>query len=404
MLAFVSRAAVLAGLGCVFWTAAARAGDYDLRFSQPGEALLTSHQREYRDNYGPNEDRPLSGRFGPPPELRMVSATMNSWPGDAGDVSDASAGGNSTDTNDDACCPDNGCRGCCTGCCRGCRHSGRLFGLFAPSDPCFNNFVSPISNPMFMEDPRTLTEAKPLFIEQSRPIPRSNSARQGADFQVWAVQIRAALTERLSIVAAKDGWIDINSPGIGNRDGFANLNAGLKYNLIRDPAAQFLLSAGFGYEIPLGQDRVFQGNGDGDWNFYLSGGKQLADDLYWISCSGFRIPNDHNQGSQMWYWSNSFAYQFLPGARNGTGWYAMWEINWFHWMRSGNAFSFNFEGVDLINLGSNDVAGNDIATMFWGPKWKPTPWQEIGAGFEIPVTDRRDVLRNRVTAHWIFRY
>lgn len=411
MLATVLRAAVLAGILSASWTADAGAGDYGLPSSDSGQMLLAAHQREYRDYFRADDDRSFARPFGPPPLFRTVSGTTEAWPA-ADMTSESSYADNEVDAaagTGGSCCPDNNCGtcrdDCCggwDGCCHGCRHSGRLFGLIAPSDQCFNNFVSPISNPLFMEDPRTLTELKPIFIEHS--VPRSNPVLQGGDIQVWAVQFRAALTERLSIVGAKDGWINIHSPGIGDREGWANLNAGLKYNLIRDPASRFLLSAGLGYEIPLGQDRVFQGNGDGDWHFYLSGGKQLADDLYWISGSGFRIPNNHNQGSQMWYWSNSFAYQFLPGARNGTGWYAMWEINWFHWMRSGNAFNFNFEGTDLINFGSSNVAGNDIVTMFWGPKWKPTPWQEIGAGVEIPVTERRDLYRNRVYAHWIFRF
>jgi len=386
MLATVLRAAVLAGILCVSGLPSVWAGDY----------------------FRAVDDQSHARPFGPPPLLRTVSGTTEAWP-----AADLASDSNDADNEFDSaacnsCCPDNECDTCCddcsggNSCCGGCRHSGRLFGLIAPSDQSFNNFVSPISNPLFMEDPRTLTELKPIFVEHS--VPRSNPVLQGGDVRVWALQIRAALTERLSIVAAKDGWIDINSPGVNHRDGFADLGAGLKYNLIRDPQAQFVLSAGVGYDIPLGQDEVFQGNGDGDWHFYLSGGKQLADDLYWISGSGFLIPNNHNKGSQMWYWSNSFAYQFLPGARNGTGWYAMWEINWFHWMRSGNAYNINFEGTDLINFGSSNVAGNDIVTMFWGPKWKPTPWQEIGAGVEIPVTERRDLYRNRVYAHWILRF
>ncbi len=406
-----ASALLAVGLGALLTSGAVARAD-EGRLRELPALIATGDDFQFRDYYRPGLADVQAAGFEAAPTFRPVSERADSWTEgfSAGDTAAENSGegvAESAESYDErvgesnACCGESH-DGCCDPCCDSCCRRRCLCGLILQSDPAFQNFVSPISNPLFFEDPRTLTGINLLFVEHS--VPRSNPVLQGGDVRVWAAQIRAALTERLSIVAAKDGWININSPGVGPRDGFADLNVGLKYNLVRDPAAQFVLSAGFGYEIPVGQDSVFQGNGDGEWHFYLTGGKQIASELFWISGSGFRIPNDHNLGSQMWYWSNSFAYRFLPGRQYGTGWYAMWEINWFHWMRSGNAFPFNFEGTDLINFGSNDVAGNDIVTMFWGPKWKPTPLQEIGAGIEIPVTDRRDLYRNRVYAHWILRF
>lgn len=278
----------------------------------------------------------------------------------------------------------------------------RLLGLIAPSDPYFCNFVSPISNPLFFEDPRTLTEIKPIFIEHH--FPRNLPVLQGGDAQVYAVQMRAALTRRLSFIATKDGWIDLRAPGLGHQDGFADLSAGLKYNLVRNPSFPFLLSAGFTYEAPIGQREVLQARGDGEVHTFLSSALQLGRELYWMSGTGLRLPFDHNDSSTMWYWSNSLAYRFGPGSTPCTGWYAMWETNWFTWTRSGNQLPVNFEGTDLINLGSTDVAGNDIVTMLWGLKYKPTALQEIGSGIEIPVTQRGDLYGHRVYLHWIIRH
>src|SRR5690349_21238803 len=50
----------------------------------------------------------------------------------------------------DCCEPAFECCDCYSG-----RH--RLLGLFLPSDHCFDRFISPISNPFFFEDPRSLT-------------------------------------------------------------------------------------------------------------------------------------------------------------------------------------------------------------------------------------------------------
>lgn len=279
----------------------------------------------------------------------------------------------------------------------------RLLGLIAPSDPCFNNFVSPISNTLFFEDPRTLTEIKPIFIEHH--FPRNLPVLNGGDAQVYAVQMRAALTRRLSFIATKDGWIDLRAPGLGgHQDGFADLSAGLKYNLIRNPEFPFLVSAGFTYEVPIGQREVLQNLGDGETHMFLSSALQLGQELYWMSGTGFRVPINHTDSSTMWYWSNSLAYRFGPGLTPSTGWYAMWETNWFTWTRSGQSLPLNFEGTDLINLGSTDVAGNDIVTMLWGLKYKPTALQEIGTGIEIPVTERSDLYGHRVYLHWIIRH
>ena len=59
--------------------------------------------------------------------------------------------------------------------------------------------------------------------------------------------------------------------------------------------------------------------------------------------------------------------------------------------------------MDIINLGSTGVAGNDIVTGAVGMKYKPSVYQEIGVAWEVPVTDRRDILENRLTVDWIVR-
>ena len=73
-------------------------------------------------------------------------------------------------------------------------------------------------------------------------------------------------------------------------------------------------------------------------------------------------------------------------------------------MRSGAGGVPGLEGGDLINLGSTGVAGNDIVTGAIGGKYKPTDYTEIGVAWEVPLTDRRDVLDNRLTVDWIIRY
>ena len=267
----------------------------------------------------------------------------------------------------------------------------RLLGLFARSDRCFSGFISPMTNPVHFEDPRTLTEARFIFLHHNVP-----SAAGDGSVQLFAVQFRAALTERLSIVAAKDGFVTSSNALID--DGWADLSVGLKYNLYKDYHRQRLLTAGLAFELPTGTPRTLQGNGDGVFHLYLTGGTQFWDCWHWISASGFRLPSNTNQESQVWYWSNHI------DRRLGNSWYGLFEVNWYHWMKSGTGGVAGVEGVDLWNLGSTGVAGRDVVTMAAGLKWKPNDSTELGIAYEFPVTGREFILQNRLTVDFILRY
>ena len=62
------------------------------------------------------------------------------------------------------------------------------------------------------------------------------------------------------------------------------------------------------------------------------------------------------------------------------------------------------EGLDLFNLGSRGVDNNDIVTGALGIKYKPSSNVELGFAWEVPLTDRRDILDDRFTMDVIFRY
>ena len=96
---------------------------------------------------------------------------------------------------------------------------------------------------------------------------------------------------------------------------------------IRDVDNQLLVSGGMTYFIPgsAAQLSIF---GNGDFHLFLTGGKQIFGRGHWLSGSGFRLPEDRNWGTQMWYWSNQWDYE-LPGHI-----YPLIGLNWFHWMDS----------------------------------------------------------------------
>ena len=90
-------------------------------------------------------------------------------------------------------------------------------------------------------------------------------AAGGGDVQVYAVQARARITDRLSIIATKDGYAVSQNPVIA--DGWADVAAGLKYTLYSDAETQRLLSGGLTFEIPAGSPQTRQGKATATMSF-----------------------------------------------------------------------------------------------------------------------------------------
>jgi hypothetical protein len=293
-----------------------------------------------------------------------------------------------------------GGHGCAAQCAGGCDCScgkGYLFGLIAPTNLATSDFISPMTNPVYFEDPRTLTEIRFIFAHHVVP---NRAPLAGGEVQFLAAQLRAALTDRLSIIATKDGffWFSDNLPFEPN-DGWSDINVGLKYNLYTSDDYSQLLSAGLTYEAPWGSPRAYQGNGDGQFNLFATGGTRVGEFGHFITALGWKVPANSNLNSEMFYWSAHLDREFRPGI------YGFVETNWYHYLSSGERIpGLTIEGGDLFNLGSGAVTGNDIVTGALGVKLKPTALQEIGFAWEVPLTDRRDVLEYRLTADWIIRY
>lgn len=266
------------------------------------------------------------------------------------------------------------------------------YDLFRQSDHEFDSFVSPITNPIFFEDPRALTEIRPIFVNHKAPLTAG-----GGSVQLYAAQIRLRLTENVSLIAVKDGYINSSNALIG--DGWGDLGAGLKFTFLRDVERQSIWSGGFTVGLPTGDRDALQGNGDGELNLFLSGAKKLSNRINWMTASGIRTPFNNSDQSMSSYWSNHINCQVT------NSFYLVAEANWFHWLSAGKDGPVpGVEGLDIINLGSPGVAGNDIVTAAFGFKYKAGRHSELGCAFEFPLTERRDIIDNRITLDWRLRY
>ncbi len=276
----------------------------------------------------------------------------------------------------------------------GCCGKPKLLGLFTASDCRFTDFISPMTNPVYFEDPRNLTEARVIFLNHQIP----GSVLGGGDVQLLATQFRAAITDRLSIIATKDGYV-FAGPDAPPINGWADVDVGLKYNLYADPTLQRLLSVGTRVEMPVGSYHALQGNsGTSEFDIFMSGGTQLGNLSHFLTTAGFRLPADPNKQNDQFYWSFHFDRR-LPNRPL----YGLLEFNWYHWM-SNVPGGLPVGGLDLYNFGSSNVANTNIVTGAIGLKYKPTVNSEAGICWEVPLTTQRDILDNRLTVDLILRY
>jgi hypothetical protein len=278
-----------------------------------------------------------------------------------------------------------------------------LKGLVKPSDHCFDDFISPMINFVFFEDPRTVTELRPIFVNHWVPDTIGNNIPADGTIELYALQFRAALTERLSLIAVKDGFIVDGTGGALDTlldDGWAAVTAGLKYNLYRDPQSGTLGSVGFTYEIPVGSQRTLQDVGDGEFHLFFTGGQRfLNGNAHWLSSVGYRIAVDDDVQNSAIHWSNHLDLRLSAWS------YVFTEFAWWHWTDDAtNGLPLGVAGQDLFNLPSNDVVGNDLLTQSVGVKFTPTRCTEIGIGYEFPLTEFKDVIDSRIMVDLILRF
>lgn len=281
----------------------------------------------------------------------------------------------------------------CAGECESCFQTSRR--KFLQSDHCFDDFILPISNPVFAIDPRSSTHVRGLFINNWTP--GTHAAIPDDSLQAYAAQINLALTDRLAFIAQKDGYAVINRGPLG--DGFLNMAAGLKYAFIRRPEDQLIVSGGLMYEIPTGEAAVFQGHGSGILTPFISGGKGWGN-FHTITNMGVAIGLDDQENTSFFYWQQHFDYKL-------TDWfYPLIEANWFHYMNGADRGLPGAlgEGDGLINFGTSDMAGADLVTLAAGFRLKPMHWLSTGVAYEFPISSRNDLIEHRLIVDLIIRY
>jgi hypothetical protein len=279
------------------------------------------------------------------------------------------------------------------------------------SDDCFNDvgLISPLTNPFFFEDPRSLTELRPVYIYQS--VPHRTSIVSGGDVQFFGVQGRLALTPNWSIVMNKLGFVHIHAgdpaadiTGRFERDdtSFAEINIGPKWTFYRNPNSGTVAAAGLTFEIPTGGSHAFQNTGTLGLDLYGTVAQHFGRTSYgsfnFIGELGYSFAVDDRRAE---FFHSSLHLDF--DVLNYHKFYPLLELNWFHYTGSGKATNFPFEGGDLINFGSTHASGKNYLSLAPGFRYQYNPHLGAGIGFEFPLT-RKDLELTRLTFDIILRY
>ncbi|WKZ57899.1 MAG: hypothetical protein QY326_04310 [Bdellovibrionota bacterium] len=259
-----------------------------------------------------------------------------------------------------------------------------------------DDMISPIANPLIFEDPRIISELRPAFAYHEV---QKGFVTGGGDVQLYALQARFALTDRLALIATKDGYIDFNpEEALTDETGWGNVAGGLKYAFYEDRECATIATAGLRYEIPMGNTDVFQGNGDGSFNPFLSGAMALGP-INLMSSSGFRFAVDSDD-------SSFFDFNLAASTQLFDILYPTIDVNLVHVLDAGSRLPIADEGFDLFNFGSSESEGITTVLGSAGARLRLASNIDWGVAYQFPLTqgEGSNLTKWRITTDLIYRF
>lgn len=253
--------------------------------------------------------------------------------------------------------------------------------------------ISPVANPFFHEDAVIRSEIRPVFVHHNI----DDRFLGGGDAQLYALQLRYALTDRLAIIATQDGYFDINNDAIGDPEGWMDLALGVKYALIDNEASQFILTPGLTFKIPTGDREVFQGRGGGEWDLFVAAQKGFGD-FHLSSNVGLRLPNNTQENSTLLHYSLMADYYtcrwFIPFV----------AFNAYTVLSEGSNIGLTTEGYDVINFGSSGADGVTQGTLAVGFRSRILKNVDLGFAYEKAVIEPNGLTDDRFTFDLSIRF
>ncbi|MFO0877553.1 MAG: hypothetical protein U0840_09275 [Gemmataceae bacterium] len=274
------------------------------------------------------------------------------------------------------------------------------------SDNCFPGLMSPISMPFYFEDPRALTEVRPIFMYQS--IPGDNPYTRGGSAMWFGTQLRLAVSDRLSFVMNELGFLSINpeqaTPPFSNSTGFTELKLGPKYTFLRNTDSGTVAAAGMTFEIPCGNGSVFQNTGALSIDPYASIGQTFGIGSGWgsinlLGTTGYSF-SVNDKRAEFLYLNFHMDYNIA----NTNTIFPLFELNWMHYTNTPTSRNLGFEGAYMINFGSSTRAGNDWLSLVGGLRGRISEHVFAGFAAEFPVMPETGFADYRLIFDVIFRF
>jgi hypothetical protein len=252
-----------------------------------------------------------------------------------------------------------------------------------------------------------------------------SSAFRGGYAGLVALAARVAITDRLSFIATKGGfmWVSPENPILPDTSGIVDVAGGFKYSAVVMPEYQFILSPILRFQFPIGTRRVYQGNGSVAALPSLSVGKGFGD-FHLLGDIGVFIPFNNSNASSMIWFNVHADYRVLPWLTPFV------ELNGYSYVHDGNGnlqirlnqasgggrVTLNdaqaalgtggFEGLDVTNLGSRGVANGSVITGALGVRITLPGNVSLSAAWEgpSPGSDTKYIQRQRVTTNLSYEF
>lgn len=269
-------------------------------------------------------------------------------------------------------------------------------------------YVPPVSNPFLNETPYITTEVRPIIIHNDVPgdvlanTPFAPGEPGGGNLNIFAFQMRFALTDRLGVIFNKNGVMDYNHTAgqLQSDTGLANLSFGVKYALISDPKKERLVTAAVAYEIPSGTLKSdtfrLQGDGRGFLNTFVTA-TETYNKIGVQGMLGIKLSLDGERNISWFNYSLHVDYEVVPDI------FPLIEFNGFvPIIEDTRQNSHTFEGLDLVSVGGSDP--DNVLTFAFGSRFRLTNNVLAGVVYEVPLTHDKDIMDWRITADMVFYY
>jgi hypothetical protein len=259
----------------------------------------------------------------------------------------------------------------------------------------FEHFHEPLGQPLYFESPFNDTGLRALYLKHDFS---DRSLLQGGDVTIYALQARLAITDRLALIATKDGYSELES-GLIQDEGWNDLAAGFKYVLVADQAKDYVVTPGIRYMAENGHRGILQGGAD-EVSPFVSVAKGY-ERLHLLGNVTLRVPMDADEGNTVGHWDLHVDYDVNPGS--DAVFAPLFEVHGIHYLSDGDT-ALPVGGLDYTNLGSQP-AESFVAWAGIGARLEISKKYEIGACYEFALTDPDDDLMDtRITVDFIARW